>query len=69
MLSRETAKEPPQTYLKMFGEGGKPAGERQVTNYPHPYPQVLWRWRWRLGFATGCMKVWWRWRWRLGFAD
>lgn len=43
-LSRETSKDPPQTYIKSFGPDGSPVpgpdGERQVTRYPHPYPQL-----------------------------
>lgn len=43
-LSRESGSDPPQTYLKTFGPDGLPLpgteGERQVTNYPHPYPQL-----------------------------
>ncbi|KAG1675325.1 hypothetical protein FOA52_015999 [Chlamydomonas sp. UWO 241] len=40
MLSRESAKEPPQTFLKVFGKDGVTTEERQVTKYPHPYPQL-----------------------------
>lgn len=40
-LSRETSKDPPQTYIKTFvGSDAKQSTERQVTNYPHPYPQA-----------------------------
>ena len=40
-MSRETAKDPPQTFIKTFSGGdAKQSSERQVTNFPHPYPQV-----------------------------
>lgn len=41
LLTRETARDPPQSYLKTFGAGGAPASERQVTAYPHPYPHLV----------------------------
>ncbi len=38
-LSRETAKEPPQTFIKTWGPDGQ-VRERQLTNFPHPHPQL-----------------------------
>ena len=41
LLSREAARDPPQTYVITFGADGAPRGEpRRVTDYPHPYPQL-----------------------------
>ena len=52
-MSRESSKEPPQSFIKTFKATGMDAAaaaaggslklestERQVTNYPHPYPQA-----------------------------
>ena len=40
-LSRESSKDPPQTFIKTFiGPDAKQSTERQVTNFPHPYPQL-----------------------------
>jgi len=40
LLSRETAKTPPQTFIKTFTEGATQSTERQLTDYPHSYPQL-----------------------------
>jgi dipeptidyl aminopeptidase/acylaminoacyl peptidase len=41
LLSRESAKEPPQTYLISFaGADAASSSERRITDFPHPYPQV-----------------------------
>jgi hypothetical protein len=40
MLSRETAQDPPQSYIITLKEGGGTISERQVTNFPHPHPEV-----------------------------
>ncbi len=46
LLSRESASEPPQTYLISFTSSGNGEGklpqpqEQRVTDFPHPYPQV-----------------------------
>ena len=40
LLSREAARDPPQTHVVTFGADGAPRGERRVTDYPHPYPQL-----------------------------
>lgn len=43
LLSRESAAEPPQTYLISFNssEGDKmQPHEQRITDFPHPYPQV-----------------------------
>lgn len=42
MMSRETSKDPPQTYMRTLHDAASRWDERQVTNYPHPYPQVGW---------------------------
>lgn len=45
LLSRETAKEPPQSHLVTFKREAEPSSvtfnERTLTRYPHPYPQLL----------------------------
>jgi hypothetical protein len=46
LLSRESAADPPQTYLINFSSSGTEQGklpqpkEQRVTDFPHPYPQV-----------------------------
>jgi len=40
LLTRESAKDPPQSYIVTLTDGGKSLTERQVTNYPHPYPTL-----------------------------
>jgi hypothetical protein len=41
LLSRESAKEPAQTYLISFnGPDAASSSERRITDFPHPYPQV-----------------------------
>jgi hypothetical protein len=42
LLSRESAAEPPQTYLVSFSGTGADAArtERRITDFPHPYPQL-----------------------------
>lgn len=40
LLSRETPKDPPQTFLRTLSDGAKQHTERLVTNYPHPHPQL-----------------------------
>lgn len=41
LLSRESAKEPPQTYLISFsGPDAASSSEQRITDFPHPYPQV-----------------------------
>ncbi|MEW5309906.1 MAG: hypothetical protein WDW38_001749 [Sanguina aurantia] len=40
MLARETAKDPPQSYIKTFSDSAKSSTERVITQYPHPYPQL-----------------------------
>eukprot|EP00878_Enallax_costatus_P006199 GHUV01006499.1.p1 GENE.GHUV01006499.1~~GHUV01006499.1.p1 ORF type:complete len:627 (+),score=153.93 GHUV01006499.1:1175-3055(+) len=41
LLSRESANEPPQTYLVEFsGTTAADKTEKQITNFPHPYPQL-----------------------------
>jgi len=40
MVSRESSKDPPQTYIKTFTQDATGSSERQVTSYPHPYPQL-----------------------------
>lgn len=48
LLSRESAAEPPQTYLITFNKEGDDKGgetqqrEQRITDFPHPYPQVRW---------------------------
>ena len=39
LISRETPKDPPQSYVAQFVDGA-PGPERQLTNYPHPYPSL-----------------------------
>ena len=39
LISRETPKDPPQSYVAQFVNGA-PGPERQLTNYPHPYPTL-----------------------------
>jgi hypothetical protein len=44
LLSRESAQEPPQTYLIDFEKSDSSslkAQEQRITDFPHPYPQVL----------------------------
>lgn len=44
LLSRESAQEPPQTYLIDFEKpdsSSLKAQEQRITDFPHPYPQVL----------------------------
>ncbi|MEW5303425.1 MAG: hypothetical protein WDW36_006118 [Sanguina aurantia] len=40
MLARETAKDPPQSYVKTFSDSARSSTERVITQYPHPYPQL-----------------------------
>jgi hypothetical protein len=40
MLSRESARDPPQSFIMTLRDGGSRLSERRVTDYPHPYPQV-----------------------------
>lgn len=41
LLSRESAKEPPQTYLISFsGPDAASSSEQRITDFPHPYPQL-----------------------------
>ncbi|KAG2450262.1 hypothetical protein HYH02_004773 [Chlamydomonas schloesseri] len=40
MFSRESAADPPQTYLRTLTDAGRSWQERQVTAFPHPYPQL-----------------------------
>ncbi|GFH17946.1 peptidase_S9 domain-containing protein [Haematococcus lacustris] len=37
-FTRESAQEPPQTFIKTFTQGGAQVQERRVTDFPHPYP-------------------------------
>jgi len=42
LLSRESAKEPPQTWMISFsGSDAASSTEKCLTNFPHPYPQVM----------------------------
>eukprot|EP00879_Flechtneria_rotunda_P026301 GHRR01028036.1.p1 GENE.GHRR01028036.1~~GHRR01028036.1.p1 ORF type:complete len:835 (+),score=219.07 GHRR01028036.1:164-2668(+) len=41
LLSRESAHEPPQTYMVSFnGPEAENVTEQKLTNFPHPYPQL-----------------------------
>lgn len=43
LLSRETAQDPPQTWIMTFSRGADgplTSTERQLTDYPHPHPQL-----------------------------
>ncbi|KAJ9509690.1 hypothetical protein QJQ45_011313 [Haematococcus lacustris] len=39
-FTRESAQEPPQTFIKTFTQGGAQVQERRVTDFPHPYPAL-----------------------------
>ncbi len=39
-FTRESAKDPPQTYIMTLRDDATQVTERQVTNYPHPHPSV-----------------------------
>jgi len=42
LLSRESAKDPPQTWMISFsGSDAASSSEKCLTNFPHPYPQVM----------------------------